>query len=248
MLAKSIRRKWMTSGTINYRQASLFIPNFLEHTNYLIRTNRADNISSSNDVNNYVRSLNEYYGFTDESGYVLTTNNLANRSIVNIFNTFHLFSLYTYFKVYAFDGDQELVTPMMKLGKVNWLPSFRFGLTPFGSEYIVENFFKTDRSFIETSVRIGDNKLDEFYGGGVSYHTELRKNLKITAYTDIWFQPSMQLGGTETRMTKEGIGGRVVGEVNWYKNNSAPLGFFAQVGYKTAGYIEGEKLDQGFIL
>ncbi len=58
----------------------------------------------------------------------------------------------------------------------------------------------------------------------------------------------MELGGEATFQTNRGLGGRLIGEINLYFEDSFPLGIYAQAGFKSTGFIEGERLGKGLIL
>ena len=58
----------------------------------------------------------------------------------------------------------------------------------------------------------------------------------------------MELGGATTFKTAEGYGGRFLGEIQYYFNNTFPIGIYSQIGYKSTGFIEGEQLEKGIIL
>ena len=131
---------------------------------------------------------------------------------------------------------------MIRLGKTKWLPSLRFGLTPFGSEWILENHLLINQNIFEISIRQGDNKLDDFWGLGIKFRNRLTDFLSIGSKIDIWSQPEMELGGNSIYQTKRGLGGRVLGELNYEFNASNPMGIYTQIGYKTSGFIEGEQL------
>jgi len=247
ILSNSIRKKWLINGEINYRESLLFLSTIHDYTQYILGTKFNDNLSDGNDVNNYLRTVNVSYGFLNEDAYKLSLDDLAIRSSVNFLNTYQFFALYAYYKVYLFDGDEVFKYPMIELGKVNWLPSIRFGLTPFGSELIIENYFKTENKIVGVSFRKGDGKLDNYWGGGLTTYTKFGDHFQFSSYVDFWIQPSLELGGIETFRTKEGLGGRLIGEFNWQINNSFPIGLYSQIGYKSTGFIEGERLDKGLI-
>ncbi|MEL6355731.1 MAG: hypothetical protein AAFQ37_02245, partial [Bacteroidota bacterium] len=145
------------------------------------------------------------------------------------------------------DGEESFVYPMIRLGQLNWLPSIRFGLTPFGSEFIIENYFKRENTLLGVNLRLGDGKLDNFWGGGLSFFKRVSERIQIRSNADIWFQPSMALGGRSIAETNEGVGGRIIGALNLRFSPSSPVGLYSQLGYKSTGFIEGERLDKGLI-
>jgi len=251
ILSNNLRNKWIQSGKIHYRESLLFLASFHDYTAniyWIILIKDNERLNSSNRlefVNNYLDQLNDHYGFEEEGDYQLTISNLGVYSTIDLLNVFHLFAAFTYLNVYLVEGDDTFQYPMFRLGETKWLPSVRFGLTPFGSEFIIENFLKTDKSLTEIRLRLGDSKLDDFYGGGVSYRRNWTEKLNVNIMADFWVQPSMELGGEVFFHTKGGLGGRFIAEINQQFKPNIPIGLFGQVGYKTTGFYPGEILQKG---
>lgn len=207
ILSKKLIDNWLINEKINYRESLLFLSTLHDYSAYIITTKLFNSDRPGNDVNNYLRAVNASYGFSNEDSYKLTLDDISKRTSVNLLNTFQFFAIYTYLKVYLFDGEESFDYPMIKLGRINWLPSIRFGLAPFGSEFIIENHIKSEKSLYGINLRLGDNKLDNFFGGGVSFSKNISKNFRFGSYGDFWIQPSMELGGLSTFNTHEGPGG-----------------------------------------
>ena len=55
----------------------------------------------------------------------------------------------------------------------------------------------------------------------------------------------MELGDPSTFNTTKGFGGRITGSLNWKFGKSVPIGLYTELGYKTTGFKEGEKLNKG---
>jgi hypothetical protein len=248
VLSNSIKKRWLFRGKMNYRESLLFLSTFHDYTVYILATKYFNNNSEGNDVRNYLRTINESYGFIDERDYRLTIDDLSRKASINLLNTFNLYATYTYLKKYLLDGEREFEYPTIKIGNKELLPSIRFGLTPFGSEFVVENYVRTERNIIGFNFRIGDNKLDNFWGLGCLYHKKISDNFSFTSQLDTWVQPEMELGGITTFNTNDGFGARFVSEFNLYIGRSFPIGIYGQVGYKSSGFIEGEILDKGPIV
>ena len=248
ILSKTIRNKWLNNGEINYRESRLYLLSILDYPLYIVSTNIFNRNEPGNDVNNYLRTLNLYHGYNNPLNYRLSINDITRYSIANLLNTYSLFAAYSFWKTYLFDGNKIFKYPMINLGKVDWLPSLRMGLSPFGAELILENHFKTSNCLTEVNLRIGDYNLNNFWGFGITHLIALKNESQLNLIADSWVQPSMNLGGLETFQTKKGLGGRIIGEFNLFFSKTLPVGIYGQVGYKTSGYIEGEKLDKGLIL
>ena len=244
ILAKRLRDKWLLNEEINYQESTLFLSSFNDYTLYILSTKLFDN---NGDVQNYLKRINATYGFLTENTYQLSLNEISKRAVINLFDTYQLFALYTYFKVYLFDGNESFKIPMIRIGNIKFLPSIRLGLTPFGSEFIFESHFVRNKNLLELSFRLGDNKLESFWGGGFKIRKNISNLLVIQTKVNIWNQPNMTLGDTTTFQTNDGFGGSVSNSLSWQINQKIPVGFYAEIAYKTTGFIEGEQLDKGLI-
>ena len=247
VMSDRLRDKWLQSGEIHYRESALFLFALYDYTANMYWTSFSGEDSVTIPIHGFLKDINGLHGFEEEKDYRLTFNYLGQASSINLLNTFQFFAAFTYLNLYLIDGDKTFKYPMIRLGKTDWLPSVRFGLTPFGSEFIIENFLKTDQSLTQIRLRLGDGRLDKAYGGGLSYRRDWTPKLNVNAIVDFWIQPSMQLGGLSHFDTKEGLGGRLIAEIDYQFNKKYPIGLFTQIGYKTTGFYPGEILNKGAI-
>jgi len=86
------------------------------------------------------------------------------------------------------------------------------------------------------------------WGAGIDYQKPITGNLRLGANLDYWSQPYMVLGGQRLYTTNTGAGGRLLAKMNLFFNDSFPIGVSSEVGYKSSGFKEGERLDEGIIL
>ena len=243
VLAKTLVESFMRSGEINYRESLLYTLTSDDVTNYI----RYLSVPLGNDdIANYLRLVNFQFGFPSDE-YALTLSYLKKYSLINNFNTFQLLSFYAFVVEYLYKGNTTFKYPKIKFGKVGYLPSLRFGLSPFGSEFILDNYFISGDKFIEVNLRVGDGKLANSLGIGYAIQKPISVNTEISYSLDVWHQPGLFLGGTELYETKGGYGGMIAGEIH-HRFKSFPMGIVAKVGYKTAGFKEGERLDNGLLI
>ena len=246
--SQRLLRRWLRRGTIHYRESLLYLSTLYDYTAYAYGTKLSNDPPPGNDVLNYLRQVNAIYGFRTPEDYQITLDDLVRRSSVNLLHTFQLFAIATAVKTSLIDGNSEFTYPMIPLGNTDWLPSIRFGLTPFGTEFIVENFLRREREFAILSVRLGDRKLDRYFGVGATYQRRHSARLEFGASLDVWQQPGVQIGGTRLTRTDRGPGGRLLGELRYHPSPDFPVGLYLPTGYKTTGHIEGEVLREDFIL
>ena len=98
-------------------------------------------------------------------------------------------------------------------------------------------------------IRYGVPKFHRFWGAGFEVVNLLNtQRISLHARFDVWDQPSLILGEEGRTTSHAGLGGAVFGTLLYKiaKLNSR-VSLTAQIGYKTAGFLEGEKLAEGFI-
>ncbi len=247
MIAQSLQTKWMMRGDIHYRESLLFLLALNDYTRYIHRTYKGRWVGAGNDVLSYLDYVYDFQlGLNIEDR--LTLEELAKKSKLNLINTFGLFSIYTYVKTFLWDGNDTFDFPMIKFGNVQWLPSIRFGLNPFGTSVVIENFFKKNEDLIIMSTSIGSKNIDRYWGGGIKFYRNLSQKVQIGIHGNFWRHPEFWIGGPTRQYIEAGIVGSIIGELNLQFANSKHMGLFAQLGYKGHGYIEGEQLARTGIL
>ena len=139
---------------------------------------------------------------------------------------------------------------MIKIGNVKYLPSVNLALTPFGSEFYLNNYFKCNHHTFKIYARYGDPKFENFWGAGASaLNLFQNKCLYLNASSDMWSQPSLTLqsGNYSSRVTGKGFGGCVSATIG-IKILNNKFNIVAQTGYKTDGFLQGENLSKGFFI
>lgn len=249
ILSNTMRYKWLQRGSINYRETFLYLLAANDLSYYILSTKHGLRGPKGNDILSFLRAINVHEGYPHEEDYRLTLDDLTNYALINFLNPFQYFSLYTYFSGYLWSGKENCTLPMINIWNVKYLPSFRLGLTPFGSEFYLENFIVFTKKIINLYFRYGEPTFHKFYGLGLKAIDLIHnQKLSVNARLDIWHQPSILLGGETAEAAKAGLGGALFGTV-FYRISRAhsSIHLRVQIGYKTPGFLEGEKLGKGFI-
>ncbi|MFP4081137.1 MAG: hypothetical protein ACLFVG_00110 [Candidatus Aminicenantes bacterium] len=249
VLSNILRFKWLQRGKMNYRETILYLFSANDLGMYILRTKYNLRGEAGNDVLSYLTAINTYQGYPHGVGYKLTLDRLAGQAFINMLNPFNYFSVYAYFYTYLWSGEENFNIPMIHIGNMRYIPSFRLGLSPFGSEFYFENFFALSSAVIHVYFRYGDPTFHKFWGLGLHGLNLMQDdNLTIHAQVDLWDQPSLLLGGETVKPGPSGLGGALMATL-FYKLAGAGSRFqlAAQIGYKTAGFLEGENLRAGFI-
>jgi hypothetical protein len=249
ILSNTMRYKWLQRGSINYRETFLYLLTANDLSLYILRTKHGLRRPEGNDILSFLSAINAHEGYPNEEDCRLTLDDLTNYALINFLNPFQYFSLYTYFSGYLWSGKENGILPMIKIWNIKYLPSFRLGLTPFGAEFYLENFIVFTKKIINLYFRYGEPTFYKFYGLGLKAIDLVHNHkLSVNARLDMWHQPSILLGGETAEAAKTGMGGALFGTV-FYRISRAysSIHLRVQIGYKTPGFLEGEKLGKGFI-
>ncbi|MFQ6069072.1 MAG: hypothetical protein ACE5LC_00945 [Candidatus Aminicenantales bacterium] len=250
ILSNILLSKWLQRGSIHYREAILYLFAANDLNQYILFTKFGLRNRAGNDVLNFLSLINAYEGYAGESNYRLTLDDLGKHTLANFLNPFFYYALYTYLYTYLWSGENAWEFPLIKLRGMKYLPCFRMGLTPFGSELYFENFFLVSRQVFRLYFRYGIPTFHTFWGAGVNaLSITLSDNLSLQGELDVWYQPQLLLGGDSVVVKKTGFGAALLGTVHFRPIKSKfPLHLFTQVGYKSKGFLPGEKLSAGLII
>ncbi len=243
-LSEQLEESILASSKLHYRQSSLF----LISRNNLLRYARS-NLSGNGDISSYVSSINSKY---NQSSSSISVKNIFNQALTVLLNPLQFYALLNLSKDYLFNGDSSYKeVKFININQVQFLPSINYNLTPFGGEYIINNYFKRHKKLLLLRVKIGDNTFANYYGGNLKilnliYTNQVRANVGI----GFWNQPKFLLGTASGLIEKDdGFGYVLKGSVSYFPvRTTNKIGIYGQVGYKTSGYLMGEMLQKGIIL
>ncbi len=257
VMTNSLRMKWLQKKEMNYRESILYFHISLDLLWYIMFDY---DIGSGSDIVNYLDTLDvkikHDFGQLYRGSYNRALNKLQKEVLVNIADPYFFLSVWTYARTYLLKGETDFKFPMINVGTFKYLPSFRLGLTPFGTEFYFDNYFsKNDRSYY-FYMRHGEKGYYTFNGLGIIGDNLLgNKKLKLNVNGNIWDQPGLAIGGDNITNTVGGIGGALTttlahpiskkfsGHKNLWR-----LNIVGQFGYKTPGYLQGESFDKSPIL
>ncbi len=254
ILSSTISNKWIFSDSIHFKEAMLCVRAFnqSQYTLFLI-SDLPTNTSEFENVHNYLSHVNRKYSqfFANGLYFLYSPEKLRKRAWIGFLNPFVGFAFLTATYDYAWHGKKYGKLRWIKFGKLSYLPSFRFGLTPFGDETFFESFLKKNNQAVRIYYRHGNPIFEKFNGGGIETFNfiKLKNRGYIDLHFDFWDQPELALGKTDELYFTVGQFGAMA-KMNFkiklgdLKSNILLAG---QLGYKMDGYIEGEPLKKGLI-
>lgn len=255
ILSQEIKKKFIKKGKISRKLSSLYVIARLSPLNYSLvpfepKDSYEDCIASGHDIEGYLANLALLYPNQAMSVATLTKSLLWN--FLDPMTFYHMAGSF----YYIFTG-KDMTVPMIPLAKdLSYLPNVSVKLAPYGLETYVENFFLYKESLICMYVKAGRFHPGElYYGMGVegdnlwSY-----KHFSLGCRADAWVQPNF-LFNWSLESVLDGVypqepfevsfrkipGGSfsLVGKYGFFDNK---ISFFADVGYKTKGYLPGYSL------
>lgn len=195
-----------------------------------------ENLRDGHDMVSYVKAVNKMYG-TEKLNLSYLNWSVA----ANLLDPYFYLSFYSMYK-YVIDGSPNNSFPYFSFGQgVSYLPGVRYILSPFGPEYHLNNYLTIfDRNLL-AYIRYGSLSDTKFYGLGAKGDVYRYKDLNVGAELHLWRQP---------QMLSESFGDAQFGIYCAMLMDYQPVDFLSlngQVGYKTPGYVLGERIDSGFI-
>ena len=225
----------LIAGHWHYRDARRYLYAEYDTIHYIRRTN--DHEKEGHDVGDFMKIYNEVA--TDNHEKTLNARTLRRRVLAGFANPMIAYSFYSTFVSYIRNGRETAPVPMLRIGATRYLPMARFQLTPFGTEWIIDNAFVRNGRFLDATVRAGQTIGARTWGVGLQT-TRLAawKRWTVGGEGHLWHQPEW---GGEVTATAD----RRVGTVAWLRR---PVSVVVQGGYKTNGFLAGERIHQGVVL
>ena len=254
VLAERLRRNVLARGTLHPREAMLYLHAGADLLDYVFSAEEHALGPGSNDVLAWLDHLNRKAAF-DGVDKTLTLDALRDQALVGLLDPMLYFGAYAVFKTYLYDGETALRLPMIPVGGAGYLPALRVGWGPFGTEMILDQLVAFEGRVFRLSLRRTEPTLYDAWGAELDAARLLRRGpLALDARLAVWDQPPLRLdpsdldAGGNLRVTGEGVG--AAGSVTAFLD--LPLGrvrsaLMLELGYKSVGFVGGERLDAGVI-
>ena len=250
-LANDLSAQILSDDTLHYRQGMLYLiaqNNLLLYTFYT-RFTPTKNLKAGNDMVNYMNQINYLYLIPVGKNYNITR--LSNQSLLALANPLQAYAAFSILYTYGIKGQSQLKRlPMIRMGKVRYLPALGYALSPFGGEFHFINYIRYKSILFCGDFSLGDNTFKDFYGISLKGYNILNlKWLALNAHLDFWNQPKLELDSYQKPAVGNDPGAAVKLDMMLHPFKLPhQLGIFLQTGYKSKGYLLGETLAPSFIL
>ena len=120
-------------------------------------------------------------------------------------------------------------------------------MTPYGTEWTIENNAIRAGRLARVNVRFGDTGGPHAWGIGVMAADALQSGRVSAGFAaDFWRQPPLD-AVPESLTLESGASGAVTASIALGRPTPTRLGLLLQAGYKSAGFVPGERLHGGVI-
>ena len=244
ILADKLQERWMASDSMNYRDYFLYMGCFHNISAYIVQ----NLFRPFGDIDQYIYDMNIKYFKT---GRKYDVNRLMQQALIGAADPFQFLATLNWLK-YLFYGKAISKFPSIKIRNIHYLPSFHYGLTPFGSEFYSCHYLKFKTRLVKVYGRLGDFYFKNFWGAGAAVFNGFKtKRFSLDVTADVWNQPSLHVQDKKSlwRETPQGTGGSLSLGLSYHPDTKyIPFFFVARGGYKTDGFLAGETLSKGFFV
>jgi hypothetical protein len=240
IMSQQIRDQCIMDGKIDRRDAMLFLTAAIDQPNYILGT-PDDHTSAGNDVQAYVNEVNAWYGSTN----AITKRKLRGQTIWDLLDPTLYFSLYSIGK-YIFEATDSAPLYMFNIQGYKYLPTPRLILAPWGSEFALQNHVLTPKQELwQVNIHYGKNSFITSYGVDLFTRSIWRyKEIVFGNKLYLWRQPQfLKTNSAANAKNRLGIADFVSAEYKFARHWYA----LAELGYKTAGFIQGNPLNSSVV-
>ncbi|MCE7994723.1 MAG: hypothetical protein HEP71_22300 [Roseivirga sp.] len=245
ILANVLRRNMLLEEQLDYRSSFLYLYANNDLSGYTLFA-----ASEGSDISSYVNNINAFYGLE-----ALKLSKIQTYSLFSIItDPINAAAFYGIFKGYIWDGRRAVKAPLINLTEnLKLLPKFKFNLAPYGPELTFKNYFKRRNGLYSIELTHSDGTFPGITAwriGLEGWNLMTTNTWSFNFFVQVWNQPSIEYRDDGNLKNKEGNGAGIAfsafKDVITMKENK--LGLMLRVGYKSAGFVPGEKLESGMIL
>lgn len=239
VLAGQMEQTWLNSDTIDRRDATFYLVNSLDQSMYIFGTSDSE-FHADNDVQSYINLVNQWQG-----SQALTLDKLKTKILWDWFDPMIYLSLGSIYN-YIASGEPLINFGTLHIKDMRYMPTTRTLLAPWGVEFQLQNHLHTpENKYYGLFLRAGRT------GGVNSYGVDFQimpmqsyPKWSVSNKLSVWYQPHIVKNTTAaTNINK--FGGADFIRATYNVNNAVKS--YAELGWKTSGYLPGVQLAGGWI-
>lgn len=239
ILSQQIRQSWLQGQKLDNRDAMSYVLNQIEQVRYVYLT-YSSNLYRGNDVTSYISLVNQYNGDSR-----LNMHKMRRYILWDLLDSGLFTSLYGIGK-YIYDGTPAVSFKMIDIQGYEYLPAARTIFAPWGLEFQVQNFIRTpNHKLLQVNLRYGGHAALNSFGIDFMFAPIWQyKKFYFSNQVSIWRQPNLIYANAAVAKAQFGFADFISIEYKAFKN----FGLVMDLGYKTAGFIQGFQLANDVIL
>jgi hypothetical protein len=247
VLADHIGSQALLAGALHYREAWLYLESRLDGLGYIRSVSPQS--GDGHDVKSFLLHFNEHCD--PPVCTPLSASTLKRRALLMLADPMLAYAGYGWAVSYVFNGQSSGLVPMIALPHgVQYLPALRFEMTPYGTAVTTEHNFVTHRRLASLSIGVGDTGREHAWDVGITATNVVQRTwLRAGFAISIWRQPALDASpNAQTFIT--GALGTATAQISFGRDfsRSARAGILVEVGYKSDGFVRGERLHAGPIV
>jgi hypothetical protein len=232
----------------------LYLEGVTSITNYLSVTHESDlgkpDPDLSNDMLEYIWFLNGKEDNRPFADWRLHLKQIRDKAaLIGIIDPFFWYSAWGLFVKEYWQGRTFFRYPTLPIGPVRLLPSFGYGLGPWGPEYSFEGLFATAGRVLSLGYRLGDDTFRHSFGwDAVSLGLLHAGGCVLDGDIHFWMQPRLLLEASEANLRSAARRPGFSGGLNAMSPilpGGFPIRATAGAGWKSSGYLPGKDLGEG---
>jgi hypothetical protein len=243
LLADDIAAESLARGSLSYRSAWLYAQSRIAGLLYIRSVSPQS--EPGHDVAAFLSDFND--GCLPPACTPLESQSLKRRALLMLADPMLAFSAYGFAAAYLVQGRPSSPVAMIPLPHgYGYLPTVDFAMTPYGTEWTTDHYIRTGRRLTKVSVRMGDTGTARAWGIGVrATRIAVCDRVAVDLAADIWRQPPIDTSTPTAALTTGGLAAATVRFAIGSAQTAQRIGLLAQVGYKSGGFVPGERLSAG---
>jgi len=244
-----LARRWVSSGDLTYQEAVRYLLARYDQLGYIYGSGTGE----GDDVEAYAEALNAASGTTVSDPEYASGATFQKQAWVGLLDPLSLYALYGVLAAHVVDGRDTLGVPMLRVAGLRYLPALGYSLTPVGPEFHSVHRLRAGGRGLTVDLRLGDGRLGRTWGVSAATVDAWRSGrLGLDLRAALWDQPRFSLDGEAGSGSGPRPGGLLSVRARWrFGRPRAGLqlsGLILELGYKTRGYLRGERLDRGLVI
>jgi len=246
VLADHIGREAIGSGALHYREAWLYLESRLDGLRY--SRSVSPRSSPGHDVRSFLLDFNDHCN--PPACEPLDAAALKRRALVMLGDPMLAYAAYAWAAAYMVRGRTTGPVPMIPLpGGARYLPALRFEMTPYGTAVTTDHTIARHGRVAHIAVGLGDTGAARAWDVGVTSGTVLRgSRLNAGASLRLWRQPELD-APPDAQVMRTGVLAAGTLRIALPESiASGRAGVLVEGGYKSDGFVRGERLHAGPIV